>query len=253
MIGLGEKAGSGFQKILRAWHEQQWLMPHVMEHPVLEMTRVVLPIASLIPEDVEKELRAAVGQKFAGLDPLDRVILMIAHRFGDIGNADIQPYCSEHPREIGERLKSLVERECLVKSGHGRGTRYRLPGASLQGSLAIGLPGNGSGAGQDSEHTDEGSEQSAGDSEHFARLARIAAPVRDKGRANKSLVRKTLLDLCATDFLTLRTLAALLKRSSDSIRNHYLTPMIGEGLIELRYPDSPNHPNQGYRARKAGS
>jgi len=67
------------------------------------------------------------------------------------------------------------------------------------------------------------------------------------------LVRKTLLDLCANDFLTLRTLADLLDRSPDSIRNHYLTPMLDEGLIELRYPGSPNHPNQGYRTRKPKS
>ncbi|HCZ14753.1 MAG TPA: transcriptional regulator, partial [Candidatus Accumulibacter sp.] len=52
MLGLGEKAGSGFQKILRAWREQDWMMPFVAENIALEMTRVWLPLASMIPGDV---------------------------------------------------------------------------------------------------------------------------------------------------------------------------------------------------------
>lgn len=249
MVGLGEKAGSGFQKILRAWREQQWLIPLVMDHPALEMTRVVLPTASLIPEEIERELRSVVGEKYAGLDELDRVILMIAHRFGAIGNSDIQPYRSEHPRDIGIRLKELVNRGCLEQEGHGRGTRYRLPGTQLQGVLGIEFPANGNQAGSSSEQKTPSSEHLPSDSEHLATLREIAAPVRDTGRAQKQLVRRVLLELCGRDFLTLRTLAELLNRSPDSIRNHYLTPMLAEGLIKLRFPDSPNHPNQGYRSR----
>ena len=40
MLGLGEKAGSGFGKILRAWKEQQWLYPLVSEKLALKMTSV---------------------------------------------------------------------------------------------------------------------------------------------------------------------------------------------------------------------
>ncbi|MFP4101852.1 ATP-binding protein, partial [Coleofasciculus sp.] len=61
MLGLGEKAGSGFQKILRAWREQQWLIPFVSEKLDLEVTSVALPMVSLIPQDVEIELKEIVG------------------------------------------------------------------------------------------------------------------------------------------------------------------------------------------------
>lgn len=127
MLGLGEKAGSGFQKILRAWREQHWLIPLVAEDLGLEMTRVWLPIASMIPDDVERELRSVVGDAYRSLDELGRVILMLAHRLGEISNEDIQHYRREHPRDIGVRLKQLVTANWLEKSGHGRGTRYRLP------------------------------------------------------------------------------------------------------------------------------
>lgn len=119
MLGLGEKAGSGFQKILRAWREQHWLMPLVAENLALEMTRVWLPIASMIPDDVERELRSVVGDAYQTLDELSRVILMLAHRFGEIGNEDIQEYRREHPRDIGHRLAQLVGAGWLVKAGQG--------------------------------------------------------------------------------------------------------------------------------------
>lgn len=32
MLGLGDKAGSGFSKILRAWKEQWWYLPLVSEY-----------------------------------------------------------------------------------------------------------------------------------------------------------------------------------------------------------------------------
>ena len=62
LLGLGERAGSGFQKIMRAWREQHWLEPLVPEDTLLETTRVWLPVASMIPEDVERELCAMVNQ-----------------------------------------------------------------------------------------------------------------------------------------------------------------------------------------------
>ena len=39
---LGEKAGSGFVKILRAWDEQHWMKPQVSEDIIYELTTVKL-------------------------------------------------------------------------------------------------------------------------------------------------------------------------------------------------------------------
>lgn len=44
LLGLGEKAGSGFQKILRAWDEQHWLQPVVTEELGLEMMQTTLTV-----------------------------------------------------------------------------------------------------------------------------------------------------------------------------------------------------------------
>jgi ATP-dependent DNA helicase RecG len=243
MLGLGEKAGSGFQKILRAWREQAWIRPLVSEKLDLEITSVALPMISMIPENVESELRGIVGAEYNVLSELDRIVLVLAHRFGAVTNADIQQYRSEHPREIGECLKTLTHKGWLKSSGHGRGTRYQL-GSSSEVDL---FSADSEHYRQDSEHYRQDSEHYQQDSEHKARFLAIAAPVREKGRAGKSLVEKTILELCADSFLSLRTLADLLNREPDSVRNHYVGPMVKRGDLEARYPAHPNHPQQGYR------
>jgi ATP-dependent DNA helicase RecG len=249
MLGLGEKAGSGFQKILRAWREQHWMIPLVVENPALEMTRVWLPLASMIPSDVEQELRAIVGDAYRGLDELGRVILMLAHRFDEIGNADIQPYRAEHPREIGVRLKQFVEAGWLEKDGHGRGTHYHWPkrrrGDLFGGSADVTLSSQHKDLG--SQHSVESSQHKPAQPQHSETLRTLAEPVRASQRTSPEAMRRAILDLCAAQPLSLAELADLLGRAPASLQNHYLTPMLKEGVLQLLYPRHPNHPQQRYR------
>ncbi|MEH2313405.1 MAG: RNA-binding domain-containing protein [Nostoc sp.] len=246
MLGLGEKAGSGFGKILRAWKEQQWFYPLVSEELDLEMTSVTLPMVSLIPENVEKELREIIGDDYCELTELDCIILVLAHQFGDICNSDIQCYRREHPRDIGDCLKRLVNNGWLERSGRGRGTYYALVNQQQSDLLAL-LPSSEHYE-PSSEHYEPSSEHYGLSSEHYKRLKDIAVPVREKSRVDQELVERVILELCSEHYLALRTLAHLLNRKPDSIRNHYLSLMLDRGLIELRYPEQLNHPQQAYKS-----
>jgi ATP-dependent DNA helicase RecG len=245
MLGLGEKAGSGFEKILRAWREQQWLIPLVSEKLDLEVTSVDLPMLSLIPEDVERELKEIVGDDYFNLTEIDRIVLVLAHRSGEINNMGVQRYTQEHPREIGECLKRLVNKGWLEQFGRGRGTHYTLPNQRQSDLLSL-FPSSEHYE-LSSEHYEPSSEHYEPNSEHYKRLQEIATPVREKGRVNKSLVEKVILQLCSEHYLSLRTLADLLERKPDSIRNHYVKFLLLQDLLELKYPDQPNHPDQAYR------
>jgi ATP-dependent DNA helicase RecG len=244
MLGLGEKAGSGFGKIIRAWIEQQWF-PLVSEKLELEMTFVALPMVSMIPENVEKELREIVGDDYCQLTELERIILILAHQSGEISNADIQCYSREHPRDIGECLKRFVNNGWLERSGRGRGTQYALPHKGQPDLLSL-IPSSEHYE-PSSEHYEPSSEHYEPSSEHYERLRKIAAPIRDKGRTNKELVEQVILELCSEHYLQLRTLADLLSRAPNSVRNHYVNPMLKQGLLEARFPDEPTHPQQAYR------
>lgn len=256
MLGLSDKAGSGFEKILRAWREQQWFIPLVSEKLELEMTSVILPTLSFIPENVEKELKEIVGDKYCELTELERIILVLAHQFGDICNIDIQFYRKEHPRDIGDCLKHLVNKGWLESSGRGRGTHYSLLNQE-QSDLVSLLPSSehykpsSEHYEPNSEHYESNSEHYDPNSEHYKRLEDIAAPVRKKNRTNRELTEQVILKICSEDYLPLRILAELLGRKPDSIRNHYVNPMQERGLIELRHPEQLNHPQQAYKTVSA--
>ena len=190
-------------------------------------------MASLIPENVEKELREIVGDNYCELKELDRIILVLAHQFGDICNTDIQFYSPEHPRDIGECLKYLVNNSWLERTGRGRGTYYSLVNKGQPDLLSL-LPS--------SEHNEPNSEHNTTPS-----LLEIAAPVRDKKRVSPELMQSTILQLCSGQYLLLKTLSELLERSPDTIRTHYINLMLEQGLLELKYPAQPNHPQQAYK------
>ena len=50
--------------------------------------------------------------------------------------------------------------------------------------------------------------------------------------------------------LTTESLAQLLERNADSLRKRYLAPMVREGVLELRYPEAPNRPDQAHTAAR---
>jgi hypothetical protein len=180
MLGLGEKSGSGFPKILRAWREQHWIYPMVSE-------------------------------------ALDLFRNQACQRQGERGHLEV------------ERL-----------------------GRHIPGQLSLGDTANASTSIQhstpSSEHYGPDSEHYDPDSEHYKALLEIAEPIRKKGRANRDLVRQTIQQLCSGRYLNLRTLAELLGREPDSVRNHYVKPMLDAGLLQLKYPAHANHPKQAYRS-----
>jgi ATP-dependent DNA helicase RecG len=252
MLGFGEKAGSGFQKILRAWKEQQW-WPFVSEDLDLEMTSVNLPMVSMIPEAVTEVLKAIVGDDYATLPELDRIALALAHRFGEIRNKDIQEYKNEHPRTIGECLKRLVQKGWLQQSGRSRGTSYTLLNYPDLDQRPLSPSSDHSDA--NSDHSDANSDHSDANSDHSGEdqtLLKIAAPIRNQARSDPKQVQDIILQLCTGRYLSLPQLAELLTRKPVTLRTSYLTPMLSQGLLDLRYPERLNHPRQAYTSNNAG-
>lgn len=124
--------------------------------------------------------------------------------------------------------ETLVQQGFLLSSGHGRKTRYCLHGKTMPDLYSEMEP--------NSEHYDQ-------------KLIQLAAPVREKGKANRELVINTILQLCSEYYLELRALSTLLGRSPETIRTHYVIPMVEQKLLELRYPEQLNHPKQAYKTR----
>ena len=80
-------------------------------------------------------------------------------------------------------------------------------------------------------------------------LATLVATL--KGRVASAALRSGILKLCAWSVLTGDELATLLQRDRHYLRNKHLIPMLRDGQLALRYPDTPNHPDQAYQLPKS--
>jgi ATP-dependent DNA helicase RecG len=75
-------------------------------------------------------------------------------------------------------------------------------------------------------------------------LATLVATLR--GRVARDDLRAGIVRLCAWRPLSGGELAELLGRDRHYLRNKHLIPMVAGGVLALRYPGQPNHPQQAY-------
>jgi ATP-dependent DNA helicase RecG len=54
--------------------------------------------------------------------------------------------------------------------------------------------------------------------------------------------------LAALYFISLKLMSKLLGRKPDVLRIHYLSKMVKDSKLMMRYADRPNHPEQAYKA-----
>lgn len=256
MLGVGDKAGSGIDRIMSSWAAQHWQAPELSE--TLQPDRVILdlPMVSMLPDEVLEELRAYFGTEFDALGPDEAEALITARLEGQVTNERLQDMLTRHRVDITAMLRGLVHRKLLVPEGVGRGTRYTL-GA---GSSVVTPPDLGRHPPDLTGHPPDLAPSPPDLSDHLPVLAgqdheatqddallTLAKPIRESGKAPKELVRKTILELCTGRYLSLRELSDLLGRTREALRDGYINPMVKEGALQRRYPDSPSRRDQAYR------
>lgn len=237
MLGVGDKAGSGIDRIRSSWEAQHWQSPRLTEARRPDRVKLGLPMISTLPVEAMEDLRQRFGSTLDDVGPDELQALVTAEVEGEVTNQRLQEMISLHRADITRMLRSLVRRGLLASDGTGRGTRYFLncfPGSSPD--KGSGLPDKGPGL-PDKEPD----------------LTEIAAPVRSSRRAKPAVVQATILALCRGRYLTVRELANLLQRQPGTLRDSYLTSLLESGKLELRYPERPNHPDQGYRTIASGA
>ncbi len=251
MIGGGEQAGSGVDKIRSGWRSRHWRAPLISTQPQPERVVLTLPMVSLIPEATLAHLRDCFGSRMNALTPAEVQALATADIEGSVSNARLQELLVDHPVEITRMLSRLCEQGYLVSDNRRRWTTYRIvmPTPPQDSSH---LPG-------DSSHLPGDSSHLPGDSSHLAKqlsllplkeeeLRELAESVAQRGKVPSDEMQKVIGLLCKGRFLTAEELATQLNRTPPNLRNRYLTPMVTEGLLKLRYPESPNRPDQAYTA-----
>lgn len=225
LMGGGDKAGSGMDKIRAGWRAQHWRAPRLEESLQPDRVKLVLPMVSLIPDEVDRALRQRFGDRFAQLDKTAGQAVVTAQVEGSVTNGRMQEITGEHSKDITAVLQSLVRHGLLTQQNQRRWASYRV----------------------------------AGDSPQFDRLAGLSAevlallPLAEPARKNKKLpvpqLKIVVGQLCAGRWLSTSELAALVDRDADKLQTRFLTAMVKDGVLELRYPDVRNRPDQAYRTR----
>ena len=250
MLGYGEKAGSGLDKIRQGWSSQKWRWPLILEQHRPDRVRLILPMMSLLPEESLTRLRAALGDGMAGLDGREVQALVTADVEEIVTNQRLQQFCADHTSDITRLLQNLVAKGFLEKDGYGRWASYRLA-ERLAGSRHTGEEAPDTTKG-DSRHSGT-SPVTAGQTpgvapEEDPALLAIAEPARMQKRLGPEEMRPLIRSLCQGRFLTFRQLATLLSREPNGLQRWTLRPMAQERQLLMAYPDTPNHPKQAYQS-----
>ena len=252
MIGAGDKAGSGIDKIRRGWETQQWRSPTVLETMEPDRVKFVLPMVSLIPPESEARLRKLFGADFDTLPPNEIQALVTADLEGEVSNSRLQLIRMEHPAELTKMLQSLASRGFLDQIGQKRGTIYRLPAwASAPGPRASALAPGASALAPGASALAPGASAPMEETtpENDPRLLEFAKPAREKPRLAPELSKKIIRNLCTGRYLTADQIGVLMDRGKDKLQKNFLATMVTEGEILLRYPDQPTHPDQAYTTK----
>ncbi len=274
-IGLGEQSGSGMPKIQAAWRAQQWRAPELVEEvEPYEQTVFTLRMASLLPTEVVEALEREYGSAFAQASEVQKLALVTAAVEYSVNHARLRAMTDVHPRDITVALAGLVQRGMLESGGAHKRTFYFLPGErhraevsplgfelpssalrpsleSTEGGSVLGTPSSVHNK-PSSLHKGCGTVHVGIESDFSEGTLALAAELRGRRRAVPEMVQSTIVRLCEERCLTLSELALLTGRTTETLRIHYVSKLLAEGRLELRFPGQPTHPSQAYRAARRG-
>lgn len=276
LVGLGERAGSGVPKIVQAWRSQHWWQPLLSEDLERDGTTLMLSTTSLLPPDVLEDL-AERFPCFPTLNEEARLAVATARIEGRVTNRRLQQITDMHGRDLTLMLRSLVEQRMLVPFGDRGGTWYTVAGSDFASAHHTDLLDISCGSRQDSPQSPDRFPQSPDNSpqspDSFPQSS-VSSPQsgtpRDRpGSVGQSAqqellysdpvakvsssnwspkidVEAAILEVCRGAYLTPREIADRLNRKPRTIQDHYLPKLVGQGLLRLKYPSEPNHPEQAY-------
>ena len=286
LLQFGEREGSGGPAILRAWSEQHWQPPELLQNVETSELHLRMRLASLLPKNSVRVLRSVLGTAFDAQDRLGRIALVTSHAENGAAHSRITTLSSAHPRDVTVKLQELVRKGLLIGSGPPRTRVYSVrttnlseesthPHKDSQGSeensdTMIGTSirtsiGTSIGTRNTTPHeesppprTDSPDSVASSDARIGTSTGRSTgtstgtsqADARDQPRITAAEQVSILLAYCST-WRTISGIASHLGLKEDTVRKRYLPRLLEEDRILRRFPDQPKNPNQAYRATRS--
>lgn len=179
-----------------------------------------------------------------------------------------------HSVEASRLLQALVRIGFLESHNPGRGAVYCLPGAGLPTPEDVFGGSSEHLRGSSSEQLSDSPAQLTGERDEYGRrlTSHLDAPILDSlehlpegykaqmealanaahsGKLNQGEMRAVILAVCKGQYVTGPSLARLLQRSSDALRQQHLKPLVVAGHLRLAFPTKPTHQMQAYRTTES--
>jgi ATP-dependent DNA helicase RecG len=211
--------------------------------------KVILFLHNLLTEDDHDWLKALAG---SALSADEAKILIYARETGAVDNTACRDFSGLDTLTASLALRRLRDRGLLVKQGGGNRTYYTLRDPFTepdphpeQARLTL----------FENDESDPSTPEGRKPTEEGCNLELATLPpelatllAEQTGRLDQRTLRQQIIRLCAWRPLTGEELATLLNKKRSYLRNKHLIPMVSEGQIKLRYPESAKHPHQAYVA-----
>lgn len=270
LMGAGDKAGSGLDKIRSSWADARFSDPRLRETQRPDRVNLTLPLVTALPEEALQELGEIFGEERVGRLEAEQVhILVMALGENRISNQMLQETLTRHRADLTKILGSLVADGFLIREGVGRWTQYVLNRAVSQTApegvsvVSSGVTSGGSSGATSGATSGETvgtwpptqhptAANSNGSSkpprfnvEHWAGVEAIAASRRAPrlpGPETEALIVALLEE---AGELTRNELASLLDRNAVKLGERFLNPMVDRGVLVMTLQPR-HHPNQRY-------
>jgi ATP-dependent DNA helicase RecG len=209
--------------------------------------KAILFLHNLLTEDDHDWLKALAG---SALSADEAKILIYARETGAVDNTACRDFSGLDTLTASLALRRLRDRGLLVKQGGGNRTYYTLRDPFTepdphpeQARLPL----------FENDESDPSTPEGPKLTEEGCNLELATLPpelatllAQQTGRIDQKTLRQQIIRLCAWRPLTGEELATLLNKKRSYLRNKHLIPMVSEGQIKLRYPESAKHPHQAY-------
>ena len=226
-LGSAEKAGSGADKIVRGWEEQNWKKPYIRETTHPNKVELTMSMESLIDENIIAYLSKLLSVDIHTLPSNQQITLALAYTEEEITNERLQYVLNMHKADITSMLSVMCHNNLLESIGYGRGTKYHIKGMN------------------DTENSASSAENSASSAENSASSTENSASSAKK-YVRKNELYNTILDFCK-DWCTIEQIVKYTGKSKSYLRNTVLPNLSNQ--LEKLYPNIPNHPRQKYRTK----
>lgn len=264
VLGMGDKAGSGVEKITKGWFDTCLAFPQIKELPNPWRVVWLLPSVGMMPrKNLDTIIHRIGGHKFSQLSSFEKLVLVCVPFDCFISHGDIQNMMPMHPADLSRYLSRFVERGYLKTKGRTRGMKYswnsdvemsqlndnsaqmsHLSRGDTSKSSMIDLIDN-KWNGERLTLFTQMSQLEGNNSQMSHLMPESVLKVRSSKKSSQEEMEKAICDLCRNRWVTSVEMATALGREKRTLLR-ILRSMVLHHVLKAKEKNT-NHPQQAYQ------